>query len=520
MYFQQEVSHDSLEVTTDKFLAYEEFKRQYESGHLHKRQSVQPPGAEGNMKGGWMDSIWNWGSMIASIPSYIWSLSTGGTGSPPTATVPEMQLLRSVDYPQAKRVKIRYGPFRIPPKQEKNFNNLWWSMEGISTTFRLNVKRPCEEDCMILGIEAAIEYADGSPANTSNGAIFHHTVLLNTGPGVVEPTCSSSFLENIFMAGNERTPTNYALPNSQQRSGYVLSSSDTLLLNTELQNMSDKEKYVWETISYDIVEGVPKEYESAHIVWLAVGTQENPSIISCRSGENPFGTTNLTKIDQPTVKVFSEHSQLWHSDKSGTILQAGGHLHDGGLDVMLFKNHELFCDSVAKYANGAASHHHGKRQIDGGAEYSNEQLQHIESVETCKFPGGVPLEKGDVLHIQANYNFDQHKGMKNAEGKLDQIMGMAGKFKFSNLREKILTLIKEYWLASRTTQEWRPGIDHRRFIPIMGYILAFVLATTCMVASNHDNFQSSRNGKIIRKRYNLQRRSKGFLASSTRRTCL
>jgi len=378
-----------------------------------------------------MDTLSNWGSLIANIPSYIWALSSGGsTSNAPAPLVPEVQYMKSPDYPEAKRVKIRYGPFRIPPKQEKNFNNLYWSMEGISTNFKLNVRRPCDKECLILGITADLEYADGSSANTTSGAIFHHTVLLNTGSSIVEPTCNQQFLENIFMAGNEKTPTNYALPKSKVKSGYVITASDTFLLNTELQNLSDKEKFVWQTVYYDIIEGNFKDYESAHIVWMTVGTLENPSLAMCRyygSGEFPWGPTNLTKYDLPTARVFQEHSALWHSDKEGTILESGGHLHDGGLNVVLFKNNEPFCDSVAQYAAGAGSggHNHGKRQIDGGS-YSNTDLTHIEEVKTCKFYDGIPLQKGDILHIQANYDFNKHRGMKNAEGKLDQIMGMAG----------------------------------------------------------------------------------------------
>jgi hypothetical protein len=373
-----------------------------------------------------MDTLSNWGSVILNIPSYVYALSTGGTGTAPPDLVPEVQYMKSPDYPEAKRVKVRYGPFRVPPRQEVNFNNLYWQMEGISTAFRLNIRRPCDKTCMILGIEADLEYADGSSANTSTKAIFHHTVLLNIGPSVVEPTCNQPFLENIFMAGNEKTPTNYALPKSKVKSGYVITPRDTFLINVELQNLSDKEKYVWETIYYDIVEGVPKDYQSAHIVWLTVGTVENPSLAMCRyygSGEFPWGPTNLTKTDQPLTRTFQEHSALWHSDKDGTIMQSGGHLHDGGLDVILFKNNTPFCDSVAQYAAGPPKHSHGpkeKRQIDGG-KYENTELSHITEVNTCKFYDGLPLEKGDILHIQANYDFDKWRGMKNSEGKLDQV---------------------------------------------------------------------------------------------------
>src|SRR6201994_227442 len=219
-------------------------------------------------------------------------------------------------------------------------------------------------------------------------AIFHHTVLLNAGPNVVEPTCGQPFLENIFMSGNEKGSTDYAIQNGP-KSGYAIGAHDTFVLNTELQNYADKEKFVWQSISYEIVEGSRKDYTPSKIVWLTIGKIENPSVALCHffNGEFPWGPTNLTGRDQPMLSRFSEHSAIWRSDKDGTILQAGGHLHDGGDNVLIFQNGEVFCDSKAKYAIGGSSHSHNhggssgnmagmagmatqKRQLKGG-DYTN-----------------------------------------------------------------------------------------------------------------------------------------------------
>jgi hypothetical protein len=120
--------------------------------------------------GSWLETLTNYGGLITSLPSMIYGGTTAPiTGAEPKSLVEEVQITQGVKFPEAKRVKIRYGPYRIPPQNEKNFNKVVWNVQGVSTSFHMNVKRPCEEECTILGIEANMEYADGSAANTSSG---------------------------------------------------------------------------------------------------------------------------------------------------------------------------------------------------------------------------------------------------------------------------------------------------------------------------------------------------------------
>jgi hypothetical protein len=133
--------------------------------------------------GSWLETIQNYGSIITSLPGML----SGGTTAPitgpePKSLVPEIQVTQGVKFPEAKRVKIRYGPYRIPAQNEKNFNAIWWKTQGVATNFRMNIKRPCEEECTILGIEANMEYADGTLANTTSGVSslnLHHDFSRN-----------------------------------------------------------------------------------------------------------------------------------------------------------------------------------------------------------------------------------------------------------------------------------------------------------------------------------------------------
>jgi hypothetical protein len=241
-------------------------------------------------------------------------------------------------------------------------------------------------------------------------------MLFNSGPQVRESTCNQPLVENIFMAGTEKTPINFTVQDSGIKSGYKIRSSDSLIAITDLQNFADKEKYVWHTVTYDLVDGNATDHLSSHTVWLTIGTLENPSIGLCHylTGEFPWGNSNLTSKDLPKVKRFSEHSKIWRADKPAQVLAAGGHMHAGATNLQIFKNSEVFCDSIATYGTANSGHAHGgmgmkKRQVKAG-NYTNSDVSFIENISMCEFPKGVPLAVNDAMHIQTNYDMELHKG--------------------------------------------------------------------------------------------------------------
>lgn len=413
--------------------SYEVFKQRY--GNLQKRQEKASSG------GGILESLGKLTSILSKLPAIIATGSSSpGNNNPPVTRVAEMQSEPAVVWPSAKRVKVRYGPYRIPPVSEQNLESEFWKIQGMSNAIKIGAKRPCEGECTLLSVTADLEYADGSPANNSNGAWFHHAVLLNSGPTVVEPTCNQALVESIFLVGNERTDGGYALKGAQVKSGYKLSPMDTFIMQTELMNLDDKEKWVWQTISYEYLPGAQPEYKNGKTVWMTIGEVSNPGLTFCdRMIANPFGVSNLTSEALPRSMKFSEHSKIWKSAFDGYILRTAGHLHEGATGIGIYQNSKMICDSVPTYSKDAVSpmagaddaksakHSHGmrKRQVKAG-NYSNSDIEHIASQGSCDYPKGLQLKKGDTMHVQANYDFNVRAGMKNKEGVLDQVMGIVG----------------------------------------------------------------------------------------------
>jgi hypothetical protein len=98
----------------------------------------------------------------------------------------------------SKRVILRYGPYKAPPFSEDS---------GMKEFQDMDAEKPCM-DCMLIGIQAGLEYPNGSYANSNTGMWLHHIVLYDFGrKDVACPDLPYRF----FASGNERTPLDMTL---------------------------------------------------------------------------------------------------------------------------------------------------------------------------------------------------------------------------------------------------------------------------------------------------------------------
>jgi hypothetical protein len=42
-------------------------------------------------------------------------------------------------------------------------------VQGMATTLKFGAKKPCDDECTVLGLQADIEYADGKKASNAQG---------------------------------------------------------------------------------------------------------------------------------------------------------------------------------------------------------------------------------------------------------------------------------------------------------------------------------------------------------------
>jgi hypothetical protein len=357
-----------------------------------------------------------------AIYASILGIFTNWNKVAPKSKVPEVTRMTSTWGDGAKKSKVRYGPYRIPPISEKTAESDLLKLKGIAANMQI-ATRPCSKECMLLEMSSGMEYDDGTTAENGNGAWYHHAVLMNVGINVKEPVCGKTLLENIFMVGNERTTSLFGVKGSKIKSGYHLNDSDMFVLNTEIMNMDEKEKWVWVTVTYDYIDGFNPEFKEGKMIWQSIG----PNRCAELGDANPFGVTNLTKTAQPTKITFAEHSIPWTVPESGFMFGAAAHMHDGGINTKIYRNNDLLCTSLPIYSKdgkgmggsgqtmgagmpaGAGHSHKLKRQIQGG-NYNNFELEHIASQPACIFEKPAELKKGDQLYVVANYDFTKYPG--------------------------------------------------------------------------------------------------------------
>ena len=98
----------------------------------------------------------------------------------------------------SKRTLLRYGPYKAPPFSEEN---------GMKEFQEMDAEKPCM-DCLLISIQAGLEYPNGSYANSNTGMWLHHAVLYDFGrKDVACPDLPYRF----FASGNERSPLDMTL---------------------------------------------------------------------------------------------------------------------------------------------------------------------------------------------------------------------------------------------------------------------------------------------------------------------
>jgi hypothetical protein len=279
------------------------------------------------------------------------------------------------------------------------------------------VKKPCDDKCTIVGMNAGLEYPDGTNANIDTGMWLHHMVLINSGPGRSDPTCdwlpispphmiAGAFpktSERLFASGNERTKV--ILQNWDfQKVGYKINKRDKFSMIVDLMNENMQDKVVYLTMTYDIVDGNPEDYDNVKPVWFDVA--------QCLTSEWPAPYNNGS---------YTVPSTTWVANVEGDVLGAIGHLHDGGQRVTLDVDGKQICSSDAAYGE--------KPEFVSPMTmgHAGSATSHISSMTACvnNDIGIKEVKKGQVWQLKADYDYDKNKGDLHENGKQENVMGIA-----------------------------------------------------------------------------------------------
>jgi hypothetical protein len=264
---------------------------------------------------------------------------------------------------------------------------------------------PCD-DCTLLYADSGLEYADGREANVNNGVVQHHTIMINMGTDHVWEGCGMPFsppgFDPFFGGGNERTLVHYKGDNFN--SGYYISPNDSFILYNELMNMDVEEKHIYATINWEYLPGKPEGFKRVQDMWL--------DLSYC----SPVG-----RKAPANEKMFNISSVKWTSPYDGQVVSISGHMHNGGTHLRYYQNGQVLCDSKATYDPKNVAYIERANGLQG-----HNGMEHIAEMSSCVMPGR--LKKGDIIHVEAEYDFANHMGDTTNKGQPGDIMGLGVMF--------------------------------------------------------------------------------------------
>jgi hypothetical protein len=294
-----------------------------------------------------------------------------------TTTGPGQSTTTSTIGPQpgAQTTEITYGPFNIPAARGEGHDQA--GMTG--NAFRFFVQKPCS-NCYITDMQAQLVDASGREVGMSDGLSLHHMVLASWTDRQ-DATCYFGFPfplglmfgQRFFASGDERTdirmPAGY---------GYRVGAMDTWNLIYDLMNMNMQATSASIKMHYEWVPASTPGMTNVEPIWM--------DLAQC----------GFSEIARPAGP--SQASWTWTVNRPGDIMAIGGHIHDGGVNIVIRNDStgEVICDSRAGY---------GERPI-----YVSHHGEHLSSMSKCEGSRGSPVarvEQGQRITETAHYNMPE-----------------------------------------------------------------------------------------------------------------
>lgn len=232
----------------------------------------------------------------------------------------------------------------------------------------IELTKPCE-DCFITGFVPRLVYDDGSPADMRTGVMLHHFGLYDPSrPDPAGGRCAWG--GPVVGGGDEREPW-FALPKGY---GYKVAPGPWAGF-AELMNTG----------------AVPRQVHLEADVY---------SVPASTPGIKPVTPIMLSVADACSTMEYSvpagRHitSMTWVSPVTGRIVWALGHVHPGGVGVLLSNDStgERICASRATYGTPGADPH-----MDPMAAM-------VTSMSTCSWDSLGTVRAGERLTVTSLYN--------------------------------------------------------------------------------------------------------------------
>jgi len=309
----------------------------------------------------------------------------------------------------AKKVILRYGPYTLlGQKYERPKPTL--NMDPKSDIL-IRTLKGLPNNAAILSGRMDTVFEDGSKADVAQGVYIHHLLVADVGkttvpfamcPGGHNQKALSTWISSHLMdaigagliqSGNDQVggATVYSAEKGM-KSGFLTGWEDTFLLEAEIVNYNKENTTIYATLELEYLPEKPTGYLDASTVVFSATGCGNP-------GYRPPNA----------AKKYNYTSDPFVMNRNGYIINARGHLHDGGTAIQMYLNDKLICHSTPTYTPTGAKSPDGK------------DWKSITSMSRCNDP--VRFLKGDVVKLVSIYDTNEHP---LREGAHEGMEGMGG----------------------------------------------------------------------------------------------
>lgn len=239
---------------------------------------------------------------------------------------------------------------------------------------------------------------DMSPTGINDGVTVRHVAFADTTQNpqftysCPSSTSQPSYPLSVFAGLSEyQEAYEYTSRYGDIDSGYYLPRGWALFLTSELVNYRSIPKNVYIVLDMEYKPGKPAFFASPEILSLDTCSGVD-TVLKGASGQTRFETksNNITIAYDGYLmglrELTSPNARWIHC-----LLSSDGHMRDGGVEIPIYINGKMACESKATY---------------GGGWQEEGALPTLSSMTKCDQP--VPVKANDVMTLQAVYDYGIH----------------------------------------------------------------------------------------------------------------
>jgi len=313
--------------------------------------------------------------------------------------------------PDATRVRITYGPYKIRASGAKGRVGNTFSMDPAGTGYQNLAGDDFPRDAMFVDSYTVLLNETFQKAYVDDGLYNHHIVWYDqskTNPSFV--SCNGkramTIPMSIFMgAGSEEIDGAYRHTGGEVKSGYYIGPKDVINFGMDIVNYQDRERTVYMANEIEYFTGKPADYTDAQTHVLMLGM--------CDGGSAMMGAMNIHPPKDKKQFTMTGSKPIV-VEKEGYMVGTSGHLHDGGLHMVITINEKEVCDSQIEYGGP------GHEQVQPNGKVWKTLAR------TIGCPAPIRVHKGDRIQMRAFFDFDKHPPRHSAHGEEAEGMALFG----------------------------------------------------------------------------------------------